>query len=146
MAITKSPLYFFSILFIAACLSCSLVQPVFADIYKCPKADGSAVFTDIACLDETIGTVILQSNTPMDSSIERQNIVNYHQQKQASRHNNSAPQVFLIVDSQAEERNARIGDQTASQTHQKKPKAKKRSKSNKTKKGKKKKQKKTDSR
>jgi hypothetical protein len=146
MTITTFRLCIFHAFFIAPYLTCFLSNPATADIYKCPKADGSVAFSDSVCSDGTTEAVTLQSNNLMDSSVERQNIVNYHQQKQASRHNNSAPQVFLIVDSQAEERNARIGDQTASQTHQKKPKAKKRSKSNKTKKGKKKKQKKTDSR
>ena len=143
MTITQFRLCIFSVFCVAPCLACFFSNPAMAEIYKCPNADGTIAFSDSVCSDGTTKAVTLQSNNLMDSSVERQNIVNYHQQKQVSKRNNSAPQVFLIVDSQAEERNARIGDQTATQTHQKNHKAKKRSKPKK--KGKKKKQKKTDS-
>ena len=96
---------------------CSLgwiALPVAAELYQCQLADGSALYSDTACLNGHSEPLSLHENTALDSSAERNNIAQYNSPEARRRRaaKKPMPQVLLIRDSATAERNARITKET----------------------------------
>lgn len=102
------------------------VVPVGAEVYRCPQADGSTLFSDVSCAGGTGETVAVVENSPLDSRAARENMQAYNSpaaRRAREAREKAGPQVVLLRDRVTEERNARVTE--AQQKAKKKKKKKK---------------------
>jgi hypothetical protein len=86
------------------------VQNASAEVYRCTQSDGLPLFSDAPCANGAGSLVSLRENSPLDSSVERDNIARYHKQKASEKRSGRAqrPRIILLHDSYAEARNTRL--------------------------------------